>query len=120
MDHLTKTSPYHRALLLWGLSKRQEEEKVKPELVQAMEYLAVVRFSLLNVVTNVDHRAVMAVEGLDLMVTDLELRVQEVEWRQGNLSGIQGVVAEAWGKAQVASDTLDVVMEDAERISGGW
>jgi len=63
MDYLMETSPYHQALLLWGLSKCQEEEEVKPELVQAMEYLAAVRISLLNVVTGIDHRAIMAIEG---------------------------------------------------------
>ena len=72
MDRLTNTSPYHQALVLQGVSKHQEEEEVKPELVQAMEYARVVRVDSIEYIDTLDCRMVTAVGGLDLSVVNLE------------------------------------------------
>ena len=66
---------------------------------------------------DVDQRAIIVVEGLDLTVMDLELRVQEVETRQGNLGRIQGTVADAWRRAMNASDTVDQMEVDVEFLT---
>jgi len=53
-----------------------------------MEYIGAVSAMALEHMKDIDQRAIIVVEGLDLSVTDLESRVQEVEMRQGNLGGI--------------------------------
>jgi len=116
MDHLHDSSPYHHALVLRGLSKRQEEEEVKPELIQAMEYAGAISAQALEQAVDIDRRAIIAIEELNLSVVDLESRVQEVETRQGNLGGIQGAVAEAWGKVSNALDAADRMEVDVADI----
>jgi len=59
-----------------------------------MEYAGAICAQALEHMMDVDQRAIIVVEGLDLTVMDLELRVQEVETRQGNLGRIQGTVAD--------------------------
>ena len=115
MDRLTNTSPYHQALVSRGISKRQEEE-VKPELVQAMEYAGAIGVESIKYINALDHRTVIAVEGLNLSVVNLEMRMQGVETAQGNLNRIQGVVADAWGRAMNMSDTVDWMEVDMEQL----
>ena len=116
MDQLTNTSPYHQALVSRGISKHQEEEEVKPKLVQAMEYARVIGAESIEYVDALDRRMVIAVEGLDLSVVNLEMRMQGVETAQGNLGRIQGVVADAWGRAMNVSDTVDQMEVDIEQL----
>ena len=116
MGRLTNTSPYHRALILRGISKCQEEEEVKPELVQAMEYAGAIRVESIEYADALDRRMVTAVEGLDLSVVDLETRMQGVETAQDNLGGIQGVVADAWGRAMNVSDAVDWMEVDVDQL----
>ena len=116
MDWLTNTSPYHQALVSRGISKRQEEEEVKPELVQAMEYAGAIGAESIEYIDALDHRTVIAVEGLDLSVVNLEMRMQGVVTAQGNLNRIQGVVADAWGRAMNTSDTVNWMEVDMEQL----
>jgi len=111
MDRLQDTSPYHR-----GLSKCQEEEEVKLELVQVMEYAGAISVQALEHTMDVDRRTIIAVEGLDLSVVDLEMRVQVVEAHQGNMGGIQGVVADMWGRVMNASDAIDQMEVDISDV----
>jgi len=117
MDCLHNASPYHWALVLRGLSKHQEEEEeVKPELIQVMEYAEAIGAIALEQVMDIDWQAIIAVEGLDLTVTDLKLRVQEVERKQGNEHGIQGALAETWGRTMNCQDAVDQMEVDVEGI----
>ena len=43
-------SPYHHALLRWGISKREEEEDCEPSLYQGMEYAGAVGVGLLKII----------------------------------------------------------------------
>jgi len=115
MEQLVNTSPYYQALLLRGLSKCQEEE-VKPELTQAMEYAGAISVQALEHTMDVDQRTIIAVEGLDLSVVDLETRMQAVETHQGNMGGIQGAVANAWGRAMNVSDAVDRMEVDVDDL----
>jgi len=116
MDRLVDTSPYHRALILRGLSKCQEEEEVMLELVQVMEYARAISVQALEHTMDVDWRTIIAVEGLDLSVVDLETRVQAVEAHQGNVGGINSALAEMWGRAMNTSDAMDRMEVDVDDI----
>jgi len=84
-------SPYYHALLRRGLSKREEEEEASQDLRQAMEYAGAVGVGLLEVVEESLHRVEVQVSALDLVVTDMDERVQDTERRLINLGGVEGV-----------------------------
>jgi len=115
MDCLHDSSPYHQALVLQGLSKCQEEE-AKPELLQVIVYARAINAQALKHTMDIDWRAIITIEGLDLTMTDLETRVQDVGRKQGNEQGIQGVLVEAWGKAMNTSDAMDWMDVDLEGV----
>ena len=109
-------SLYHRALILQGVSKCQEEEEVKPELVWAMEYTGVIGVKLIEYIDTLDCRMVTAAEGLDLSVVDLESRMQEVEIHQGNYEGLHNTVVKVWGKVVNVSDAVDNMEVDLDGL----
>ena len=96
--------------------KRQGEEEVKPELVQAIEYTGAVRVESIKYVDALDQRMVTVVEGLDLSVVNLETRMQGMDTAQGNLSRIQGAVVEAWSKVTNALDATDHMEVDVDSL----
>ena len=67
-------SPYHHALLRWGISKREEEEDCEPSLCQGMEYTGAVGVGLLEIIKESMHRYEVQVSVLDLAVTDMDER----------------------------------------------
>jgi len=115
MDRL-EASPYHHALLRRGISKREEEEDCDATLRQGMEYTGAVGVGLLEMVGELANKTDVQVLGLDLTVTDLETWVQEVEARQTNLGGMQGVLMEAWGAAMNAQDATQDIQLTIERV----
>jgi len=115
MDRL-EASPYHHALLRRGISKREEEEDCDVTLRQGMEYTGAVGVGLLEMVEGLANKTDIQVSGLNLTVTDLETWVQEVEVRQTNLGGMQGVLMEAWGVAMNAQDATQDIQLTIERV----
>ena len=71
-------SPYHHALLRRGISKREEEEDTSQDLRQSMEYTGAVGVGLLEIVEETSHRVEVQVSALDLVVTDMDERVQAI------------------------------------------
>ena len=89
---------------------------MKPKLVRAMEYARAIGVESIEYVDALDCRMVTAVEGLDLSVVNLELRMQEVETCQGNYGGLQGTVVEVWGKAANVLDAVDHMEVDLDSL----
>ena len=81
-------SPYHHALLRWGISKREEEEECEPSLRQGMEYTGAVGVGLLDIIEESTYRFEVQVSALDLVVTDMDEQVQDLEQRLVNLGGV--------------------------------
>ena len=109
-------SPYHHALLRRGISKREEEEDVSQDLRQAMEYARAVGVGLLEVVEETSHRVEVQVSALDLVVTDMDERVQDTERRIINLGGVEGVAQEAWQMAVSARDATENIQTTRDRV----
>jgi len=110
-------SPYHHALLRRGISKREEEEDSSQDLRQAMEYAGAIGVGLLEVVEESSHRVETQVSALDLVVTDMDERVQDVERRVINLGGVEGVAQEAWQMAISARDTTENIQATRDKVS---
>jgi len=110
-------SPYHHALLRRGISKREEEEELSQDLRQAMEYTGAVGVGLLKVVEETSHRVEVQVSALDLVVTDMDKRVQDVERRVINLGGVEGVVQEVWQMAVLARDATENIQATRDKVS---
>ena len=99
--------PYHHALICRGLSKREEEEACKPSLHQGMEYTGPVRAGLLEMIKDNANKTNVQISGLDLIITDMDNRLQDTERRCINLGRVEGVVQEAWQMAAVARDAME-------------
>ena len=101
------TSPYHHALLRQGISKREEEEDCEPSLHQGMEYTGAIRVGLLKIIEESTNRVEVQVSALDLVVIDMDERVQDSEQRLVNLRGVEGVAQEVWQMAAVTQDATE-------------
>ena len=110
-------SPYHHALLRWGISKREEEEDCEPSLCQGMEYTGAIGVGLLEIIEESTHRYEVQVSALDLAVTDMDERVQDSERRLVNLGGVEGVVQEVWQMATVARDATENIQATRDWVS---
>jgi len=110
-------SPYHHALLRRGISKREEEEDVSQDLRQSMEYTGAVGVGILEVVEETAHRVEVQVSALDLVVTDMDERVQDTERRIINLGGVEGVAQEAWQMAMSARDATENIQTTRDRVA---
>jgi len=109
-------SPYHHALLRRGISKREEEEDTSQDLRQSMEYTGAVGVGLLEVIEESTHRVEVQVSALDLVVTDMDERVQDTERRLINLGGVEGVAREAWQMAMSARDVTKNIQTMRDRV----
>ena len=74
-------------------------------LCQGMEYTRAVRVRLLKIIEESSHWVEVQVSALDLVVTDMDNRLQDSERRLINLRGVEGVAQEVWQMAAVAWDT---------------
>ena len=110
-------SPYHHALLRRGISKREEEEDCEPSLHQGMEYTGAVGVGLLEIIEESTHRYEVQVSALDLAVTDMDERVQDLERRLVNLGGVEGVAQEVWQMAAVARDATENIQATRDWVS---
>jgi len=110
-------SPYHHALLRRGLSKREEEEEASQDLRQVMEYTGAVGTGLLEIVEESAHRVEVQVSALDLVVTDMDERVQDTERRLINLGGVEGVAQEAWQMATSARNATENIQTTRDKVS---
>jgi len=110
-------SPYHHALLRCGISKREEEEETSQDLRQAMEYTGAVGVGLLEVVEETSQRVEVQVSALNLVVTDMDKRVQDTERRLINLGGVEGVAQEAWQMAVSARDATENIQVTRDKVS---
>lgn len=81
-----------------------------------MEYARAIGAESVKYVNALDCQMVTVVEGLDLSVVDLELRMQEVETYQGNYDGLQGMVVEVWGKVANTLDAVDNMEVDLDSL----
>ena len=81
-----------------------------------MEYARAIGAESVKYVNTLDCQMVTMVEGLDLSVVDLELRMQEVETHQGNYDGLQGMVVEVWGKVANTLDAVDNMEVDLDSL----
>ena len=81
-----------------------------------MEYARAIGAESVKYVNALDCQMVTVVEGLDLSVVNLELRMQEVETHQGNYNGLQGMVVEVWGKVANTLDAVDNMEVDLDSL----
>ena len=72
-----------------------------------MEYTGAVRVGLLKIIEESTNRVEVQVSALDLVVIDMDERVQDSERRLVNLRGVEGVAQEVWQMAAVAQDATE-------------
>ena len=72
-----------------------------------MEYTGAVRVGLLKIIEESTNRVEVQVSALDLVVIDMDERVQDSEQRLVNLRRVEGVAQEVWQMAAVAQDTTE-------------
>ena len=109
-------SPYHHALLRWGISKKEEED-CKPSLHQGMEYTRAIGVGLLEIIEESSNWVKVQVSALDLAVMDMDECVQDSEQRLINLRGVEGMVQEVWQMAMIARDTTENIQATRDQVS---
>ena len=72
-----------------------------------MEYTGAVRVGLLKIIEESTNRVEVQVSALDLVVIDMDERVQDSERRLVNLRRVEGVAQEVWQMAAVAQDATE-------------
>ena len=72
-----------------------------------MEYTGTVRVGLLKIIEESTNRIEVQVSALDLVVIDMDERVQDSERRLVNLGRVEGVAQEVWQMAAVAQDATE-------------
>ena len=72
-----------------------------------MEYTGAVRVGLLKIIEESTNRVEVQVSALDLVVIDMDERVQDSEQRLVNLRGVEGVAQEVWQMAAVTQDATE-------------
>ena len=82
-----------------------------------MEYARAVGVRLLEIIEESTHRYEVQVSALDLTVTDMDERVQDLERKLVNLGGVEGVAQEAWQMAVITQDTTKNVQATRDRVS---
>ena len=82
-----------------------------------MEYTGAIGVSLLKIIEELTHWYEVQVSALDLVVTDMDEQIQDLEWRLVNLRGVEGVVQEAWQMAMVAWDATENIQATRDWVS---
>ena len=103
--------------MVLGSLDPNKEEDCELSLCQGMEYTGAIGVRLLKVIEESTNWVEVQVSALDLVVTDMDERVQDSEQKLINLRGVEGVVQEVWQMATVAQDATKNIQSTRDQVS---